>query len=385
MISVIIPICRGHYLPRLLTYYMEFGLPYDIYVADSCRTSESEKNQELVNSMKKHLKIHYMRFDPEKYNNDRHLNLKIAQTSEKANTEFVVVCGDDDFIVPRAIDQGVQFLKSNPDYSIAHGHAVMMKCKKKANEFHELNPCDFSTWRYKTLKISNSDDPVYRLQSYFSNAGTTFYAIHRRLSLVHSRYLAYQHTNYAHFYEPLLENMDVIYGKVKYLDTLYTVRQISRDSNSQHIISWPDFLKSEVFPQEYERYYHCVTKALAEKTGLSINESGEVIKNGFKSYTTFPDHWAAGSGIKRILWRLKRIGRAMPTAIKLAFFRGELKAMLQSPYKTLEMLEEEMLEMQEEDSDDMAINKLLAHQSTFREDFLPIYKLMVKFPYGISS
>jgi len=377
MLSLIVPINRGFYFPRLLKYYSQLGFPYDIFIPDSCPSLEYEKNRKVINSVSNNLETHHIRFDHEKYNNDRHLILKLAQVAERANTEYVVVCGDDDFIVPRAIEHSIRFLESHPDYSIIHGHAVMFECKTAA-KCQGLYYNGLRTQRYSILEKSDSDEPVHRLQSYFSNAGSTFYSIHRRLNFIRNRYLAYEHTSCPHFYEPLLECLDLLQGKSGFLDTLYVVRQVSQHSNSQnpqHIMAWPDFLKSDVYPQEYSRYFNCVTNELVATTHLPLSEAREVIEQGFRSYTAFPEHWASQSRLKRFLWLGWRIARALPAAARFAFAEGKLPAMLRSPHEALDKLEN--------DKDDLAIHKLLSPKSPFRDDFLPIYESMRRYPNGI--
>ena len=50
----------------------------------------------------------------------------LAESLKYVMSKFVVLCADDDFLVPESIMKCAKLLKENSDYSISHGLGVRM-------------------------------------------------------------------------------------------------------------------------------------------------------------------------------------------------------------------------------------------------------------------
>ena len=108
-VSIIIPTHeRPSYLDRILEYYAHE--PFHIYVADSSALP--------YNGSRLKGNVTYFHL-PGKF-----LTYKIAFTLEYIETPFVVMCADDDFIIPAAIQTCVEFLSDHSSYAVAMGNAL---------------------------------------------------------------------------------------------------------------------------------------------------------------------------------------------------------------------------------------------------------------------
>ncbi len=143
------------------------------------------------------------------------------------------------------------------------------------------------TYTYTQLPTLNFDDPIIRLEKYYTLRITSFYSIHRRPNLIRNMLLAHRCTGCHHFGELLLDGLALIQGKSKFLDTLYMVRQLTPDRESLKIIAWEELLLSNDFTQQYERYLDCQAEEIGRLTGKSISQAKDVVSRGFLVYTFF--------------------------------------------------------------------------------------------------
>lgn len=107
--TLIIPTHNRHkYLERILNYFEDCGIK--IIVADS--TADMFVDHKKFN-------IDYIHF-PEWLYVD-----KMYSIMQKIDTEFCVICADDDFIIPAAIVKCVDFLRHNLDYAFCQGYTYL--------------------------------------------------------------------------------------------------------------------------------------------------------------------------------------------------------------------------------------------------------------------
>jgi hypothetical protein len=302
--------------------------------------------------------------------------LKIARALEKADSEYAAICADDDFIVPKSIEQCVRFLEANSGYSVASGSAArIVTYVNYRNSQYSLHTY---TYRQRTIE---SDEPRLRLRDHLGDYVPTFYSVHRRLDLIHNMQLAYDNTsdNLCLFAELLPSCLSLVQGKAKRLNILYMVRQSHPDSEAAGAIPRRAGLALDDFPQRYVRFRNCLAEELASVTHMSVAEAGDVVDDAFQVYRK---HLLSEKS--DTVRRAQRLLRVLPTSIRLAFFDRQLLAMLQAPLQVYHQLQFEHDLLCKQD-DDMLINKLLDHRSPFHTDFLPIYELMMRYPCGIST
>lgn len=362
MISLIIPTYnRPNYLGRSLLYYRALNFSHTIVVADSSSPPVCEKNQKMVASVNDSLSIHYKLYNP-----DINPYIKLAQAADKVDSDYVVLCGDDDFIIPGTIEQCVRFLQEHTDYVSAHGRVVMSTFLSP--EYRRLH-YGLCTYSYNQLRTEDSDSPILRFQNYFVEGGSSYYSVCRRINLRDSLRSAYDHASCYHFMELLKECLNLIQGKVKCLDNLFAVRQFTPHTESE-IISWQKLLASDDFSQQFLRYCNCLAEELTRVSGISRTEAIEVVSRSFQNFMQ-----PALNGRLNLMSRAWRIICILPAVVRFVFFKGQLLPALHSPRECIFKLYC--------DQDDLAIDKLLLPQSPFYSDFLPVYEAMINYPNGI--
>ena len=113
-VTIVIPThCRHSYLRRCVDWFSKGGYP--IVVADSTSTPWN------VPSPLRNVNYVHVPGGFEVYTN------KLLQALNRVNTPFVAFCADDDLILPSGLDQSVDFLKSNVDYSFCQGYSYLFQ------------------------------------------------------------------------------------------------------------------------------------------------------------------------------------------------------------------------------------------------------------------
>lgn len=388
MISLVIPTYnRPHFMARLLEYYRSVSFAQPIVVVDSSLPSEGEANRSYVASLQGQLDIRYEMVPP-----STNLYLKIAQALDMVDSKYAVLCADDDFVVPRAMEQCVRFLEANPDYSVAHGRgaAFVFQSHPSRDAYHGL-------YTYGGRRYTNDcNEPQHRLQNHLMGYAPTFYSVHRRSDLIRNMRLAYDNTVDYRFGELLPSCLSLIQGKAGCLDILYSIRQKDiPESPSPEAVSWPALLTSDDFSQRYAQFRNCLAGELTSVTGMSIEDAGNAVNHAFQAYlaralsaynvgqnTWDPELPSVRTDVlKQAMRRAWRVIQVLPAAAHSAFLQQQLIAMVRSPREAYRQLrrERELLLTQ----DDMLIDKLLDPGSLFHADFLPIYEHVIHYPRGV--
>src|SRR3989344_5577464 len=146
-VTIVIPSYNRHrQLNRLLEYYSHYRIP--IIVADSTKSVFPNRN--------KYENVKYYHYPNLPYAH------KLPLIYKKVKTKFVLFCADDDFVIPSAIKECVQFLEKNSDYNSAHGHYIFFEDKKTdivAYPFY-LSVVDLDI---------NASEPLERVRQILSN------------------------------------------------------------------------------------------------------------------------------------------------------------------------------------------------------------------------
>jgi glycosyltransferase domain-containing protein len=105
---------RYEYLKRLLDFYCSYNYKFNFLVLDS--TPYEPGDSELLILLNSSKNVKWIRYDESIFFID-----KIEDGSKYLNTEYSVLCADDDFIFPSALINSIKFLNKNLDYSSCHG------------------------------------------------------------------------------------------------------------------------------------------------------------------------------------------------------------------------------------------------------------------------
>ncbi len=231
---------RHNYLKRILEYYND--VPLDVLVADSSTTPFATDD---LNS-----RVTYLHLPGER------LSQKLYIALSKVKTEFVVMCADDDFTLPDGIVQCVNFLKNNPDYSVAHGNSIAY-----AKESMREKYTPFSVMYIDQLAFEIADeDPLERLEQLFDPYRTLFCAIHytRNLQLAYNKDFNFENL-FLSEYPPGI--IDLCAGKFKELPVLFQVRENAPDSGDKVTANLDVIALDEKYAGEYQKYLSYITDA----------------------------------------------------------------------------------------------------------------------------
>ena len=268
--SIIIPTYnRPGYLKRILSYYSDYQIAYNIIVADSSSDEVKKVNEKTIslftNKSISHLSNYPSTIEP---------LYKIADAVNHVNTEYCVFCADDDFITPNGINQSVDFLEKNPDFTVAHGYYIYfyLKIGEEGKERFYWKPL------YSHESIIFPDAKV-RLNYLLSNySQSTFYAVHRTdfLKMIFDETARF--TNDDVFGELLPLMLTLIYGKIKCLDVFYGAHEYVLDLAGQGTwMKFKDFIKTGTCNEKYARVRDCSSAHLSKQAQVDIKESKKVV------------------------------------------------------------------------------------------------------------
>jgi glycosyltransferase domain-containing protein len=237
-ISIIIPTHNRHgYLKRILDYYSLTDIA--IFVADS---TAQPFDFDLVN--RKQNKVHYFHL-PQKT-----LTGKISFMLEKISTPYVVMCADDDFIIPEALLKCVKFLKDNSSFSSAMGNTI---CYKK--EYRTYGKIDFLAMYTDRLSYrTHEEEPLKRLEHFFNSYRTIFCAVHRIEILKKAFGGAEQWIKNLFLNEYITAIYPLFKGHFIELPFLYQVREYTEYSDDKTTPNIDTVLHNKGFEKEFEDF-----------------------------------------------------------------------------------------------------------------------------------
>lgn len=271
-ITIVIPTFnRCSYLFRLLDYYRLYAPGIRIVIGDSSLDKNKEINRRTILSLSDSNILHF------NYPSDIIGLLKVQDLLNQVNTKYCVFCGDDDFIIPNGINQSVNFLEDNPDFTVAPGHYISFETEVGKGRFC-WKPC----YAYES---NISPDAASRLLSHFANyTATTSYAVNRTdfLNMIFKE--AIKFTSDDRFGELLPSMLALIYGKMKHLNVLYAVREFWSGADSRASKNMPDFVREGTFDEKYAKFRECLATHLSRQSQLNIEEAEKTVDTAMHLY-----------------------------------------------------------------------------------------------------
>ena len=273
--TIIIPTYnRPEYLRRILNYYNEYGKDYNIIVADSSSDENKKRNGKIISSFSS-INISYI-----DYPSEINPSYKIADALNHVNTKYCVLCADDDFVTPKGINQSVDFLEKNPDFTVAHGYYISFYLKTDEGKKQQF--CWQPIYPYKSITFP---DAKSRLNFHSSNYTIpTFYGVHRTdfLKMIYKETTKF--TDDYRFGELLPSMLTLIYGKMKRLDVFYAARERISGSGGGTAENLRDFVRAGTYDEKYAKFRGCLATHLSKKSLLDVEESKRVVDDAMSAY-----------------------------------------------------------------------------------------------------
>lgn len=270
---IIITHNRPKYLRRILDYYSGYDADHKIIVSDSSSEEIKTTNRQIISSFPK-LDILYIGHYVDKVDDFRH---QVADTLKYVKTKYCVLCADDDFVTPGGIKRSVEFLESNPDFSVVHGRYVCFYLKGKKKKFY-WQPA----YSYESISF---DEPEARLEKHLSD-----YSVGTLLAVQRSSFLkmVFKETSKfaddERFAEFLPSMLALIYGKMKFLDMPYSAREIILNSAGIRNENFQEFMKEGSYDEKYIKFRECLASHLSKNSRLDTEKSKILIDKAMTAY-----------------------------------------------------------------------------------------------------
>lgn len=250
---------RHKYLKRLFTHYKDLDCRKIVIDSSDFPYSEIENFPEIEYYQEPGMEIY------DKY-------LKGLQL---VNTEFILVGADDDFAVIRGVEQALDFLISNPDYSFANGQQL---------RFYEHNPRTVNTygvWQYNKQLQDNfySNDPVKRVNYMFETFMAPNYTVMKTNVLLSAVQLVLEnpHLKPPRYFDKILGFVAAVEGNFKMLPILLQLRSQGERLLHTSANSFPE--PDVTFDSIIERLvnnYDPLSEKLAKASQISFEQAQSV-------------------------------------------------------------------------------------------------------------
>jgi glycosyltransferase domain-containing protein len=263
-VTIVIPTKNRHtYLERIIDYYSNSGI--NIFVADA---TKKKYEKELPGNVTYY---HY----PEV-----HYCTKLNDVLKKVNTPYSLLCADDDFIIPNAINACVDFLNENPDYNSAQGHYVLFY-QSKNKLFY--SPGYLSTVGYDFNEAKASD----RIKKFDNVSIQFYYSVHKTNSLKEVFSFADSKLYNLNIVEVLIGLNTLISGKHKVLQLFYSMRETLYGSAGGSAPGLNVFSTLPEYKEQYNAFFSEVVRLLCVKENLSVEEASAILSQSIKDHIEY--------------------------------------------------------------------------------------------------
>lgn len=222
---VVLTFNRPFWLKKTLNFLAEQKCPYPILILDGSRKVNADANQLIVKDLSS------LNIDYRSYPEELSFCERMQDGLNFVKTKFSLVWTDDDFLVINKLDEYVDFLENNADYSAAIGHTL---CLSRGERFKKLLPLS-SYYVIDHLRHNESivDKEVLRRIIVYTTltrlgAFPLFYAM-RTTQHLKDYINTYYPSQTGVAQELALVTLTLIDGKVKVFDSLYGFRNYSND------------------------------------------------------------------------------------------------------------------------------------------------------------
>lgn len=260
-LTLLIPTHNRHqYLSKALSFYQ--NVDFQVIVADSTRTPY-EKVDHFPN-------VKYLHFPEASYSS------KLPAALTHITTPYVVMCADDDFLVLDTLYKCLNFLETNPDYSVAMGAIIYFS--EVGEKRIELSPVYKGNLEYHI----KDDAPFDRLKKVFANYRTVYYGLHRT-EILKAAFFNTEETKNLLLYEYISALYPVMAGKIIAFPELYQIREYA-GIPQRGIPNIDQVFTDEYMRSEFENLLNQQSAVISAKTGYSQDLIRSNLKEALEGY-----------------------------------------------------------------------------------------------------
>ena len=261
---------RPLFLRRFLGFYARFRPEFSFLIVDSSCPVAAAENRSVIDHIRSELNIRYEHSDLPFYE-------KIAANFDRVTSPFVVLCADDDYLLPEAVSRCVDFLEVEQGYATAMGHKALLNTTK--NRW---------TGRLKVLKgySIEYDRPLDRCRHMATQWMSNFYAVNRTEALYRDFQIVSVMSNsksLSQIPEMLMSQLSVIRGRAKVLPMMYSVWQ-------RHATNCTNTVAKSIQPlaeQFYKEFNECLSSQLSQ-VGIDRVDAARYVDDWHGSFR-YPD------------------------------------------------------------------------------------------------
>ena len=283
---------RHEFTKRWLKYMNKINFNYPIIIADGQDDNETEKMINEINLEKK-LSIEYYRYNTHSGYLDYYKMKKDALS--KVKTNLVMLCDNDDFIIPSGLEEQINFLSSNKEYISSSGRILNFEINnfefvEYGKDFYFLNPCKY--YRFNEPLINWND----QIKSIFTQFQPNFYNVFKTQYIrIIVQELVEQNFSDLVINEFYIQLRAATLGKSKIIDnTFHYIRQRGTSSISKDYKFSMDVLKKDM-PQDVRK----MATKIGEILSTDHHISKDNIKNHIlKSFSEYLNYFLANTTLK---------------------------------------------------------------------------------------
>jgi|GEM_PF-1944575 len=276
---------RPNHLKRLLEYYLSQNV--HVIVADS-----SIKKFCFLEEYIDRISYHHF---PQSF-----LAEKINYILPYIDTPYVVMCANDDFVIPNAVNIITEFLDNHLDYNSGQGIYIDFDTTDKSTKLSLRYPNMLT----EQIDEDNGCDRVLHLmKSYFQY----YYAVHRTsiFKEIYSSLMKDEKTQICNLclLESYVSSYPAIDGKHKIIQRLYAARENIIDSAATYTDPIPQIITKKKYQGEYSAYIDLLTKLLVSKDNILPEKAKQIIHESIEIYLNenFPYYDMFTSKVNRFL------------------------------------------------------------------------------------
>ncbi|WP_076792523.1 TIGR00180 family glycosyltransferase [Chlorobium sp. KB01] len=248
-ITIIIPTYeRQRYVVRNMDYWS--GKDAQVIVVDG---SSNPVDSALLKRIAENVSYHHMPLSIK-----QRLDFAVGQL----NTPYVMLCGDDEFMLPSGIIASIRHLESHQDYAQTGGRSVGFLIKDNILNLYPVKS-------EQKNHVVGQDDVMGRIEYHIKNyTPSTIYAVHRSnyFSSIINAANHYQYSNGGYTLELIFELLSASVGKSCILSDVMWIR--SSENNPVHYTGWdrqcylPDWYENKEYEQEVICMYNVLIDSI---------------------------------------------------------------------------------------------------------------------------
>jgi glycosyltransferase domain-containing protein len=231
--TIVLPIKERHaFTLRWLRFAKDIGIKSKIIIADGSTDNEIGRflNKNLSYKILNIEYKHYPSMCNRTFDEASEFINRVADSLLKVTTEYVVITANDDFIFEEGINNSIEFLSNNKDYSSASGDTFRFRVKDTINEIYNC----YGSFRniemfpyYDEPETVHNTSIIDRLKDYYTALSiTTWKDVKRTADVIENLKLASKLPNIdSWFFQYLIDTLTKIQGKHKKVFGLYSLIQ----------------------------------------------------------------------------------------------------------------------------------------------------------------